>query len=437
MIRAGRSVCLTRLPIAALRSNASLSLGHTLPRGHNTKLISSLFSTLVSSHTKGSAQSALSRKIRQLGKERRWLDVVKVVDRAAIPLSSANYSAAINATTLSNQWEASVLLLEEMRSQGHTPSRSTCNFLLNGCTRSRQPELAGRVCKTMVDSGMIPKTIPFNYHTETTGYYVNETDDESGMDVVVLPRPLEADAQRGDWQYGMHLCTKSKGGHWKRLSKAQIALVEEIQQLGKEKKWRGVLKALEHATVSPSSIIYTAAIHAMLASKQWLPAIHLFDEMRQKGIMPSAYTYGALLKVCDAAGEYERVLGYFEEMTAASIEPTPVCYRAAIHAHLQLGDGKSGAHTYDEMLAKGMFPRIGLLNSLIEACRKEGDGYGALHYFRAIKKNRLTPNLASYTLVLNAVREGVADSASLIKEIEDEAMKQGKRGVFLDAQNSI
>jgi pentatricopeptide repeat protein len=109
------------------------------------------------------------------------------------------------------------------------------------------------------------------------------------------------------------------------------ALTARIGELGRQRRWQDVLRAVETAESSGQKLDvfnYSAAIAALARCQQPERALQLLPRMRQQGIAPSVVVYNALISACSKSCQLQRANELFGEMQKLGINSNVFTYTA-------------------------------------------------------------------------------------------------------------
>ncbi|CAG8553393.1 14575_t:CDS:1 [Funneliformis mosseae] len=181
--------------------------------------------------------------------------------------------------------------------------------------------------------------------------------------------------------------------------------------------------------IERSNITYSMLLSACARDSRFMDALSYHEKMLKEGIKPDVYNYNALLRVLMNNADRSKLIGIYDVMKKQGIKPTIVTYNYLIKGMNLRGEKEYAKKFLDDMKNEGINPSILILDSFgitgIEAIQKSGDQSGkcldvidyntllrgcvkkseyhdAFEIFNLMRENKVTPNLATYTIIMGA-----------------------------------
>lgn len=147
-------------------------------------------------------------------------------------------------------------------------------------------------------------------------------------------------------------------------------------------------------------------------------AFQLYNKMKQRDLEIISPVYAALFNACANSARPSRALelarNLRKQMIQKGIDANRIIYNNMIKAFGRCNDLKTAFELVDEMKDKHMELHIDTPNHLLQACIADRD-YGfrnGLLVWHSIFQHRLTPDIASFNLLLRCARDcGIGDLA--------------------------
>jgi pentatricopeptide repeat protein len=193
------------------------------------------------------------------------------------------------------------------------------------------------------------------------------------------------------------------------IQKSQ-ALTAHIGELGSQRRWQDVIRALETAENSGQKLYvnnFSAAIAALTRSKQPERALQLLPLMQDRGLKPTVVTYTTLIDACSKSGQWQQAVNLLREALAKGMKPTVQLFTATIDAYSSAGLWQQAIAILREMVQCNVMPNIQSYNSAVDACSGSGRWQQAVELLREMQQQQLVvPNIRTYNRVINACQNG-------------------------------
>lgn len=220
-------------------------------------------------------------------------------------LTVAMYNAVILACVEEESWEWALYLLREMEERGLDPDQATFQNVIRACTRCNRWDWAVRMLSEMERRGLEPDL--GIYHKVLTCLARMQ----QWKSIFQLFRHMEATGvPLTAFAYGIAVQACGQGGDWLRA----VMLLSEGRERGCTPQF---------------SSTYSAAMDACGSQSQWALAVELLAGMEREGLEPDQFVYAAVARACRAAEEEElaevleeqRVSARDREVEAATASP--------------------------------------------------------------------------------------------------------------------
>lgn len=183
------------------------------------------------------------------------------------------------------------------------------------------------------------------------------------------------------------------------LATALIAMYQKCGSL--DSAWITFEKILQPDEVSWTSIIAAYAQH-----HQSQQALHLFDLMQQEGFGPSKVTFACIIDACANCSALDEGKLLHACMIEHGIKVDKMLENAFIRLYSICGSKDDARHVYDSMESRDIVS----FNSLIVAYGQNGQAKEALEVFGHLLREGIVPNKVTYTFVLDACANAVAEA---------------------------
>jgi pentatricopeptide repeat protein len=183
------------------------------------------------------------------------------------------------------------------------------------------------------------------------------------------------------------------------------ALTAHIGELGKQGRWRDVILALEAAENDGQQLFvnnFSAAINALIRSRQPERALQLLPLMRQRGIEPNVVTYNSLIDAYSKSEQWQKAIELLSEMRGQEIVPNEKSYTAAIDACSRSGQWQAAERLLHEMQQQGIKPNEKSYTAVIDAYSPAGLWQKAIALLHKMLQRNVMPNVQTYTSVIDA-----------------------------------
>jgi len=293
------------------------------------------------------------------------------------------------------------------------------------CGKSKRMDEAERVFREMESKGIIPNA--FTYTAMMRGYHLagNKTE------VFNWFRRMRQKKIRPTLiTLGTLLTTCAADGDIRQASK----VLAEFRTLGLEPDITGVnalLKAciragdldltvrlfdqIEKLNLKKSLITYNTLINAYAQLgdhtnvKELLAnATTIRKEIRRHGLKCDVQTFNASICLTLRVKKLRRALKLFAEMKAEDVQPDVVTYSTLIDGYAKLGRVHEKQKLFDkcsdllrQMEKSGVHPNVYTYNSLMKVCVRIGNHSKALKIFDFMKRQRLTPDVATFGTLID------------------------------------
>lgn len=124
--------------------------------------------------------------------------------------------------------------------------------------------------------------------------------------------------------------------------------------------------------------------------------------MKDKGMAPDTYSYNIWLSAAATTGDTGAVEDIVAAMKEAHLEPDVVTYSTAIDTFAEAADAEGAKAWLLGSEACGEEPDLLCYNRALKACNRAGDAEMADHLTRRLLRNRLTPDMYTYSMLLGA-----------------------------------
>lgn len=196
---------------------------------------------------------------------------------AGVPRNAVGFEAAITTCEEKGEWEQALVLLNEMRGMGVTPSTNSFNSAISACAKGGQSKSILSLLAEMREVGMTPDTT-------------------SSIAEILACEKILACENDGQWQKATQLLAK-----------------------------------MMNAGVPPNLMAFNAAIGACKKGGQWRLALSLLRDMKVAGFMPDKNSFIKAVQACDLAAQPTLALDTFA-MGLAEVGPDSDLFDAAFDA---------------------------------------------------------------------------------------------------------
>ncbi|CAN0427513.1 unnamed protein product, partial [Hapterophycus canaliculatus] len=158
--------------------------------------------------------------------------------------------------------------------------------------------------------------------------------------------------------------------------------VREVQRLGVQGNWRGVLALLKGAEddgTGMNRIMYGASMSALARNGRWKEAVSILDSMPAKGVLRDDRSFWSAIEACRVARKPERayaVLSGMREQWAQAggetgkraVRPTAWCFNTVLAAFAKEGQSLRALSLVEvDMAEAGVTPDLRTWSTLIDA----------------------------------------------------------------------
>ncbi|KAH0883387.1 hypothetical protein HID58_059483, partial [Brassica napus] len=157
---------------------------------------------------------------------------------------------------------------------------------------------------------------------------------------------------------------------------------------------------------------FSALISAYGRSGLHNEAITVFDSMKRYGLRPNLVTYNAVIDACGKGGmEFSKVAEFFNEMERNGVQPDRITFNSLLGVCSRGGLWEVARSLFDEMANRKI--------EQDDAICKGGQMDLSFDILAQIRANRITPNIVSYSTVIDGfAKAGRFDEAlSLFDEM--------------------
>eukprot|EP00250_Pteridium_aquilinum_P034211 c7240_g2_i1 orf=3-1130(-) len=157
-----------------------------------------------------------------------------------------------------------------------------------------------------------------------------------------------------------------------------------------------------HDTISWTALISSYAQQGFLNE-----AIHLYDEMRQEGIIPNRVTFACILDACAAKAAIAQGKRIHDDIEECGLEGDVVVGNALISLYGNCGKLKAAQKVFTKMRYRDVVS----WTALISAHAQQGKYKDALRLFDTMLSRNVTPDKVAFLIVLSA-----CSHAGLVKQ---------------------
>jgi len=184
----------------------------------------------------------------------------------------------------------------------------------------------------------------------------------------------------------------------------------EVTQRGDMEYARELFEKMIADGVAPSTVVYDHMMTGYLRQGDAESVFALFDEMFSRGLVPTHYTYNIAISACAINAELDRAEAMFQEMRHLyKLRPDIQTYSALIHVCVKAGDLGEAERLVHQAAESGLRWDVVIFTTIIAAyaykCnKKNGEAYvnKCFELKETMKKQRIQPNIRTYTLLMKA-----------------------------------
>ncbi|SPO32781.1 uncharacterized protein UTRI_05714_B [Ustilago trichophora] len=171
---------------------------------------------------------------------------------------------------------------------------------------------------------------------------------------------------------------------------------------------------------------YGRAKNYTAASQTWSTAIKSARTDSSSTNLPDEQMYTTMINIHFRAKKIEEALALFSDMKAQStrhggkLQVQAETFNAVLHGLFFNGRQVQAQELLNEMLSKGPAPNIGTVNTYLRAYARVGDLQSLASTLRLADKLKLTPDVVTFTTVLDALLRKGGESAtdSVVKTLD-------------------
>ncbi|CAJ1377609.1 unnamed protein product [Effrenium voratum] len=256
-----------------------------------------------------------------------------------------------------------------------------------------EPRDFTRVVKALGSRGLHPRMLDI----------IQEMDQRVGPSYITYSAAIASVSGPGSWELATKLLrqleARSRGrGEGPNL----ITYNAVIHTLAQDRKWQEALQVFGELTskeFSPTESTYSAAMSACKLS-QWEVALHLNEDMLDRGLRGNLLTWTSLIQ---ALGRAEPVLAIraFGRMKRAGFQPDQQVFDAVLRACAAGGLWKRAIFIINKMMEAGESPSASAYSSAVAACAAR-QGRRSILLFEEMLQKGLLPTPAAYVGVMAA-----------------------------------
>ncbi|XP_022244513.1 pentatricopeptide repeat-containing protein 1, mitochondrial-like isoform X2 [Limulus polyphemus] len=209
---------------------------------------------------------------------------------------------------------------------------------------------------------------------------------------------------------------------------------DKMKELIKERKLKDALQLynqmIKEDRVKPVKYIYTLLIGACGRVGYTKMAFKLFKHMRDRGMTPSPATLTGLFNACAETPflnyGLQKAIHLREQIMEKGWQPSNITFHSMIKAFGRCGDLETAFSLADEMTENGHVVTAETFNFLLQACitNKEAGFTHAIQVFRFMKFSTTLPEVHAFNLLLRAVRDCGIGPPDVSKQLLEEWQKE-------------
>lgn len=206
---------------------------------------------------------------------------------------------------------------------------------------------------------------------------------------------------------------------------------QQMKMLCKENKLLEALRILEEEMssvgVKPNSYCYNVLIGACGRVGYTKKAFQLYSQMKKRGLTPKHVVFTSLFNACANSpwpftDGLQRATKLHKQLMENGIILNNTSSHAMIKAFGRCGDINTAFQIVDEMVYKGLLITTESLNFLLQACitHQEAGFRHALLVWRKMRELKLSPDIYSYNLLVQCIKECQAGDPQLTSQLLQE-----------------
>mmetsp|Transcript_120170 Transcript_120170/g.340158 ORF Transcript_120170/g.340158 Transcript_120170/m.340158 type:complete len:662 (+) Transcript_120170:88-2073(+) len=156
--------------------------------------------------------------------------------------------------------------------------------------------------------------------------------------------------------------------------------------------------------IRPNVITYSVIVKGYCKIGRIARALEVMDEMRENATLsPDEHTYNTVINGCARQGHYDQGVSIFEEMCKAGVKPSNFTLTVIVKLAGRCRRVDSAFELCDQIAKTyNIKPNVHVYNGLVQACVIDGQLRKAVQVLATMVKQRVRPDVRSYTLLLQA-----------------------------------
>lgn len=289
---------------------------------------------------------------------------------------------------------------------------------------------------------------------------IDDMDRRLGPSVITYSAAMNSASKTGDWAMATALLRQleERASESGQEGPNLISYNTVISALARARRWQGALEVFEELVskdFTPTESTYSAAMTCCRGAEQWEIALHLNEDMLNRGLRGNLLTwtsliqaleryapvlavrsYGrmkfagfqaddqvhnAVLRACATAGLYKRAIYIINRIIEAGNTPSATAYSNAVAA-CGARAGRRGLLLFEEMQSKGLAPTPAAYLGIMQAHLQQGQWESVLHRFNDLKAQPGRSGRVPYAAYSSAMR-----ALQMQRNQEDSQLR--KRGI--------
>ncbi|KMZ56610.1 Pentatricopeptide repeat-containing protein [Zostera marina] len=160
-------------------------------------------------------------------------------------------------------------------------------------------------------------------------------------------------------------------------------------------KAKRVLHRMKKSGCSPNAITYNSLIAGLCRTGRLAETVELYKEMKERDVPPTKFTHATIIHAFTKANDMQKAIRVYGWMKESGLEMDAHIYGTLIHGFCAQGNMKDAWKLFRSIKPNGV-----IYDTIIYGYCKEGNSYRSMILIREMVKNKMVPNIASFSLTI-------------------------------------